>query len=494
MKARWPSGSAATILTGMLSRQLRTGLLLGLGATCVAVACGSDDGSKKVPPSYEGAGQAGAVSGGAGAEGGEPGAPGGSDAGGVAGSGANVAGEAGSTLGGESGVAGASGLAGAAGAVGAAGAAGAANEGPRECPSGTADCDDDHADCETNTASDPLNCGRCERACGATAACTTGLCDATVLLDPSGESNYCDAVFSATTAYMVTCWGGFTEVRRTPLVLGASILGTQLATYSLPVVAARGMLIDGNDVLFGVEGSPSYLYKFPLDADGPEDVSVGYTFENGIRFDGIRLVGDTFYWSHNTHTAGGQIAPGTLKKRAKAATVSTTLVTGLGLTYTLQVFDSKLVWLEKRTSNTPLGVYRAPLAGALVADVELVTTAGAGSYMIRHGAYAYWTDKVAAPSGRVRRLLVESAAATPEDIATGLNLPEGIAADDQYVYFKQLDALYRAPLGGGAAEQLSPAVPADDSQATQVYGVDDKYVYFAAGLTGGNSQLVRVAK
>lgn len=466
-------------------------VLLGFGATCVAAACGSEDGSKKVPNSYDGAGQAGAVSGG---EGGEPHAPGGSDSGGAAGTGANVAGEGGATPIGEGGAAGVSGLAGAAGALGVAGAAGAGNEGPRECPGGTADCDDNHEDCETNTAGDPLNCGRCERACGATAACTTGLCGATVLLDPTGDSNYCDAVFSATTAYMVTCWGGFTEVRRTPLTLGASVLGTQLATYTLPVVAARGMLIDGNDVLFGIEGSPSYLYKFPLDADGPEDVVVGYTFENGVRFDALSLVGDTFYWSHNTHTAGGQVAPGTIKKRTKTVTLSTTLVTGLGLTYNLQAFDSKLVWLEKRTSNSALGVYRSPLAGAAVADVELVTTAGAGSYMIRHGAYVYWTDKVATPNGKVRRLLADSAAATPEDIATGLNLPEGITADDQYVYFKQLDALYRAPLGGGAPEQLSPAVPANDSQATAIYGVDDKYVYFSAGPNGGDSWLVRVAK
>jgi hypothetical protein len=463
------------------------GLLVGLGVSCGVAACGSDDGSKKVRPTDNDAGQAGALSGGSSsdADGGEPSSPGGSDTGGVSGAGSNVAGEAGSTPIGEGG---------AAGMNASAGAAGETDSGPRECGAGTADCDDNHEDCETNTASDPLNCGRCARVCGATAACTTGLCEATVLLNPTGDSNWCDSAFSATTAYMLTCWGGFTEIRTTPLELGPSILGTQLKTYSVPVVAARGMLIDGNDVLFGLEESPSHLYKFPLDANGPEDITIAYTFENAVRFDGISLVGDTFYWSHNTHTAGGQVQPGSIKKRAKAGTSSTTLVTGLGLSYDLQVFDSKLVWLEKRTVNAVLGVYRSPLAGALVADVELVAEAGAGSAMIRHGDYAYWVDKAASPNGKVRRLLADDAAAEPEDIATGLQLPEGIVADDDYVYFKQSDALYRVAIDGGIPEQLSPIVPANDAQATAVYFVDDQYVYFAAGATGGDSTLVRVAK
>lgn len=461
---------------------LRAGLLVGLGVSCGVAACGSDDGSKKLRPNGNGAGQAGAESGGSSSDGdgGEPSSPGG-----VSGTGSNVAGEAGSSPISEGGAAGMS---------SSAGAAGETDPGPRECDVGTADCDDNHEDCETNTASDPLNCGRCERACGATAACTTGLCDATVLLNPSGESNWCDAVFSATTAYMVTCWGGFTEVRTTPLELGPSVLGTQIKSYSVPVVAARGMLIDGNDVLFGLEENPSHLYKFPLDADGPEDVTIAYTFENAVRFDGISLIGDTFYWSHNTHTAGGQVQPGSIKKRAKAGVSSTTLVTGLGLSYDLQVFDSKLVWLEKRTINAALGVYRSPLAGALVADVELVAEAGAGSSLIRQGDYVYWVDKVASPNGKVRRLLADDAAAEAEDIATGLQLPEGIAADDDYIYFKQSDALYRVAIDGGVPEQLSPTVPANDAQATQLYIADDQYVYFAAGANGGDSTLVRVAK
>ena len=428
------------------------GLLLGLGVSCGLAACGSDDGSMKARSNDTDAGQAGALSGGTSSDGdgGEPSSPGGSDRGGMSGTGSNVAGEAGSAPSSEGG---------AAGMNASAGAAGDTDSGPRECAVGTADCDDNHEDCETNTASDPQNCGRCARVCGATAACTTGLCEATVLLNPSGESNWCDAAFSATTAYMITCWGSFTEIRTTPLELGPNILGTQLETYNVAVVAARGMLIDGNDVLFGLEGSPSHLYEFPLDADGPEDVTIAYTFENATRFDANSLVGDTFYWSHNTHTAGGQVQPGSIKKRTKQGTSSTTLVTGLGLSYDLQVFDSKLVWLEKRTINAALGVYRAPLAGALVADVELIAEAGAGSAMIRHGDYAYWTDKVASPNGKVRRLLAADAAAEPEDIATGLQLPEGIVADEHYVYFKQMDALYRVAVSGGIPEQLSPIVP-----------------------------------
>jgi len=474
------------------NERLRLGWLLGLSVTCAVAACGSEGGSIKsipIPPSD--AGEAGALSAGSGGEGGDGGAstsPGGNGSGGSSGSASSTAGEGGSAPLGQAGDGGTEATA------GAAGAAGAAGSGPLDCPSGTADCDEDPTDCETNTASDTRNCGRCQRACGATAACSNGLCDATVLLSPSGDSNFCDAVFSATTAYMLTCWGGFTELRTTPLELGPSILGTQIKTYNVPVVAARGMLIDGNDVLFGLEESPSHLYKFPLTADGPEDVSIAYTFENATRFDDIQLVGDTFYWDHNTHSSASQVQPGVIKKRAKTATTSTTLVTGLGLNYDLQVFGSKLIWLEKRSANAALGVYRAPLAGANVADVELVAESGGGSFLIRHGDYAYWTDKAAAPNGRIRRLLVDDPAAVPENIATGLNLPEGITADNDYLYFKMADAIYRVLLGGGTPEQLSPVVPANDSQATAVYTVDAKYVYFAAGINGGASTLVRVAK
>jgi hypothetical protein len=205
-------------------------------------------------------------------------------------------------------------------------------------------------------------------------------------------------------------------------------------------------------------------------------------------------VGDTFYWNHNTHTAAGQVQPGFIKKRAKTDISSITLVSGLGLSYDLEVTGEKLVWLEKRTAGSPLGVYRSPLAGAAVADVELVAETGSGTYMVRRGEYVYWADKVASPNGKIRRLLVDDGAATAEDVATGLNLPEGIVTDDAYAYFKQLDALYRVPLSGGTPEQLSPVVPANDSQATAVYHVDDTYVYFAAGITAGNSTLVRVAK
>jgi hypothetical protein len=253
------------------------------------------------------------------------------------------------------------------------------------------------------------------------------------------------------------------------------------------------MLIDGNDVLYGLQGDPGRLYKFPLNADGPEDVTPGYAFENDTRFDGIQLVGDTFYWNHNTHTAAGQVQPGFIKKRAKSGTSSTTLVTGLGLNGQLKVYDSYMVWLERRTINDVLTVYRAPIAGANVADVEVVTATANGGYLTRQGAYAYWTYKVAG-SGRISRLLVDDPQAKVEHIATALDLPEGIITDASYVYFKQADSLYRVPLEGGTVERLSTTTAANDAQATAIFHVDDTYVYFAAGANAGASTVVRVAK
>lgn len=476
---------------------LKMGSLLLFSTVLGFAACGSDDGTKNTPGKYGDAGEGGIAPNGGVAtseagltnEGGvEPGASG-------------SAGSS-SATGGEGGAAGTPAPAGGAGGEAGTGAAGAPDacvvDPPgTACPTGTADCDDDPSDCETNTATDPANCGRCRRACGANAACTGGLCAATVILDPNVSSNWCSGAFTATTAYMITCWGNndLSEVRSAPLEPGANVLGTGIKSYSnVSVVAMRGILVDGNDVLFGLQESPSHLYKFALNADGPEDVSVAYTFENGQRFDDLQLIGDTFWWNHNTHTVPGNVQPSTIEKRGKAQQTSTVLVSGLGLSYNLQVFAGHLLWLEQRSQQSVTSLYRAPIAGAVAADTELLAVATPGAYLRHQGEYVYWTHKAAAPNGKLRRLKADAPAAQIEDVAVGLNLPEGLVTDSQYAYFKQLDALYRVPLCGGTPEQLSPVVPAHDAQATAIFHVDDKYVYFAAGAGFGQSTLVRVAK
>lgn len=483
---------------------LRTGLLLGLAVSAGMIACGSSDQAKKVPrvDGDGGAGDGGASHDAAANGGVAASAAGGGSEGGAETPGASGNAGAGSTSSGEGGVGGGNPSAGAGGWEARAGAGGASDaclvDAPGTlCPAGSADCDDDPSDCETNTTNDVENCGRCARACGGTAACTNGLCAATVLLDPNVSSNWCGGAFTATTAYMITCWGNsdLSEVRSAPLEPGASVLGTGIKSYNnVSVVAMRGVLLDGNDVLFGLQESPSHLYKFPLDADGPEDVSVGYTFENNQRFDDLQLIGDTFWWNHNTHTTPGNIQPSTIEKRSKAELTSTVLVSGLGLSYNLRVFDEHLLWLEQRTQQSVTSVYRAPIAGAVGADTELIAVAAPGAYMQRRGDYVYWTHKVAAPNGKLRRLKSDAPVSEIEDVATGLNLPEGLVTDSKYAYFKQLDALYRVPLCGGTPEQLSPVVPAHDAQATLIFHVDDKFVYFAAGAGFGQSTLVRVAK
>jgi hypothetical protein len=481
---------------------LRLGLAWGTATALGAAACGSEDGSKKARCTDNDR----CSSGGAAGEGGNAGSAAGEGAtagsvGARAGAGGSAAGEA---AGGETtsragaeatGAAGQGGTDSSGGAASSGGAGGASTA--IACATGTADCDDDPSDCETNTASDAQNCGRCERTCGATAACTNGLCAATVLLNPTVSSNWCGATFSATTAYMVTCWGdnNLSEVRTTPLEPGADITGTRIRHYTnVSVVAMRGILIDGGNVFYGLEGSPSNLWQFPLDANDTTDVTLGLTLENGMRFDDLQLVGDTYYWTDNDHTSAGVVSGASLYKRSKTDNASTPLVTGLGLAYNLQVTPTKLVFFEIRSQGGALHVYRAPLAGAAVGALEDVATAGAGSYLVKQGDYVYWTSKLAKPNGKLQRLKYADDAAVAEDVATGLDLPTGLASDENYLYFRQADALYRAPVTGGTPEQLSPAVPAHPAQATQVFHVDSKYVYFAAGAGFGDSTLVRVAK
>ncbi len=106
----------------------------------------------------------------------------------------------------------------------------------------------------------------------------------------------------------------------------------------------------------------------------------------------------------------------------------------------------------------------------------------------------YWTVKNAEPNGKLQRLKYADDNAVAETIATNLNLPEGLTSDAEFLYFKQLDSLYKLPLAGGLPVRLSITVPAHDAQATQIFHADDKYVYFAAGSGFGDSTLVRVAK
>jgi hypothetical protein len=363
------------------------------------------------------------------------------------------------------------------------------------CPAGKAECGGAAGDCETNIATDVMNCGRCGRVCGGAATCTNGLCGATVLLDPTGPSNWCGAVFSSTKAYMITCWGTqLSEVRVAPLEPGATVTGSLIKAYvGVTVVALRGILIDGDSVYYGLEASPSNLWKFPVDAVDGTDLTSASTFENATRFDSLQIVGgDTYWWIHNTHTVAGQISPGSIQKRAKTGATSTTVVPLPGTASSLIVAGSHLYWVETRT-GLPTGIYMAPIAGGTATDTKRIADA-TSAFLVRQGDYVYWTHKVAAPNGKVMRLKIDDETAVPQPVATCLNLPMGLATDENFAYTRQGDAIYRVPLAGGIAEQLSPPVPTNDPQAQQIFQVDAKYVYFAAGATAGDSTLVRVAK
>jgi hypothetical protein len=294
---------------------------------------------------------------------------------------------------------------------------------------------------------------------------------------------------------MITCWGtSLSEVRVANLEPGADVGGTRIRSYTgVPVVALRGLLIDGNDVYYGLEGSPSNLWKFPLDADDTSDVSLGLAFEDGMRFDDLQLVGDTYYWVDNTHPAAGTVTPSTIYKRAKTASSSTALVPNPGISYNLQVTATKLMWLEYR-GTTSVRAYRAPLSGGTQANVQDIGAAASGSAMVKQGEYVYWTVKAAAPNGKLVRFKIEDEAAVVEDVATNLNAPGGLVADATHAYFRQANALYRVSLSGGGPEQLSVVIPANDPQATGIFHVDARYVYFAAGPAAGDSTVVRVAK
>ncbi|MER2565533.1 MAG: hypothetical protein ABTQ32_32710 [Myxococcaceae bacterium] len=364
------------------------------------------------------------------------------------------------------------------------------------CAPGTADCDSNPNDCETSIASDPMNCGRCGRVCGSTATCATGLCSATLLLDPDVSSNYCHAVFTPTKLYAVTCWGNndLSELRTAPINPGSNIIGTSLVAYNnVSVVAMRGLTLDGPDLLFGLEGNPSRVFEVSTVDGGP--ITTRFQTDAGTRFDSLQVVDDAYFWFHNRHTVPGTVvAGGSIKRRGRLDTSDTTLVGGLGLGYNLQVTPTKLLWMEARTTTSSISLYEAPRAGGTIANVRLVSAATPGSYLIRSGDFVYWTEKRASPNGKLRRYEFAHPNAVAQDVVTGLDSPEGLATDGTWLYFKQNDAMYRVGMCGGTPQQLSPVVAAHDSQATEIYAVDSTYVYFVAGAGFGDSKIYRVAK
>jgi len=362
---------------------------------------------------------------------------------------------------------------------------------PLVCTAGTADCDGDGLTCETNTNTDALHCGRCDRACGGTSTCSAGLCSAQLILDPtSTTSNYCGTAFTADQLFTITCWGSnFSELRRAPID-GSNPAGTQVAQYTISVVAVRGILVDGDRVYWGVDESPSHVYSYKT--DGTEAVGIGFTDIAGMRFGSLQLVGDTYYWIDNTYSAPGEIAPSSIMKRAKTDTSATVLVSGLANAGFLQVTSTKLVWTDTKTA-TDVGVYSAPLAGAAdPSQITLVAATAPGTHLTKIGDVVYWADKK--PQGAIRRWDSASASPTVQDVATGLASPEGIITDATSVYFKQADAMYRVASAGGTPVQLSPSVAAHDTQATEVLHTDASYVYWVAGPGFGDSKIYRVAK
>lgn len=365
------------------------------------------------------------------------------------------------------------------------------------CAPGTADCDLNPSDCETTITSDAMNCGRCGRSCGGTATCSNGLCGATVLLDPDVSSNYCHAIFTTDRLFAVTCWGNndLSELRTAPIEPGPDVRGTSLVAYNnVSVVAMRGLTFDGPDVLFGLEGNPSKVFQVSATDGGP--ITTRFETDAGTRFDSLQVVDDTYYWVHNRHTAAGTVVGATIKKRGRTDTQDTTLVTGLGLAGQLVVTPTKLLWVEARTTTASISIYEAPRDGTAgnISLVKSVAVATPGTYMIRSGDFVYWTEKNASPNGKLRRYQFAHPNAVAQDVVTGLNAPEGLATDGAYLYFKQADAMYRVGMCGGTPEQLSPVVSAHDTQATEIYRVDDKYVYWAAGPGFGDSKIYRVAK
>lgn len=113
-----------------------------------------------------------------------------------------------------------------------------------------------------------------------------------------------------------------------------------------------------------------------------------------------------------------------------------------------------------------------------------------GTRLARSGNFIYLNEERPSPTGRIRRVDTTATNPTPTVVVDGLDDPSAIAVDATHVYFASGEQLMRAPIEGATtAETLSTVV----AGLTQVYEVDDKYVY--ASASGPNGQrIVRITK
>jgi hypothetical protein len=357
---------------------------------------------------------------------------------------AGAASEAGSSeAGGESGDS--------AGAVGAAGAAGEAGQSALDCPELTADCDAKRTNgCEAKLGADPRNCGVCGRTCEGSEQCTDGSCPvvtvATLPLPvPCADGQDCTPHFTRDAIFFLRSDGLYSLPRR-PKKL-------PVTSTSVPNDGAATLTSDETDVYWLRRTSPASLWtSAAADASASQSVSAGLGALGA--YPRLENDGQALFFSR------GFPLGKTIERLDKGSADEPRTLVQRTLPIDQFVHSSDaLVWAQGPylTCRTP-ELYVAPADGGSSAEIRPIAELNGCTYRLEiSDHYLYWVDQGSdANQGKVRRIALNRAHASPEDLATSLNFPEGLTVDERYVYFTKNQAgtvLYRLKKDGSEAPE-----------------------------------------
>lgn len=358
------------------------------------------------------------------------------------------------------------------------------------CSPGTADCDEDPLNgCEVQiNSNNAMHCGGCGRTCGG-ATCTTGRCNATTLLSPGGASNLVNLLLTDNRVYGIQHWGSayaFLYGSRTPST--TELAGTVVQPYSIStpasnIGAVRGLTTDGTYVYWGVSGTPSVAYRFPVNGTVELPQAVFSTTPDNQGFAFLQLHDGRFYWIDHVGT------PQTIKSRpfADAANASdTVLVEGITRFWQFHARANRVVWVDNVSGTYHLRMASLDETPPLT-PVD-IATATAEIRTAVDDTHVYFTVAATGANGKLAR--ADLSTGTVTDLVPGLPAPNSTVVDGTHAYYAQGTIVYRVPKAGG----IAPVGIGNVGSTPTLFDVDDDFIYVRSGSAGSSHIVTRVAK
>lgn len=345
------------------------------------------------------------------------------------------------------------------------------DSGGLDCASPTTACGAQCVDLST----DPASCGRCGHSCQG-GACQAGACQPVMLA--SGEVTPSRLAVEGGWLY----WSSYSSNAVKRIAVDGGVVQTLAAGMGHPL----GISAD-SDHVYWLSDSPTDggAWEAPLDGGAPLLLAADRSSNTVVR------IGSRLYWG-----SASMIALQSLPLDGGTATTWPTPSVPTDITT-----DGRQLYFGTRAGATAGGIFSVDFDGG--SGVQLASGSTVVRLAVANGTAA-WIDTtvvngVARDAGVFTMLLDGGAArriASLEDMNYplpdgGPSIWSGLAADDQYVYWTDIDAgaVFRAPWDGGAPEAIATA-----QEIPVGVAVDSSSLYWSAFGADGGGRLLKLAK